>query len=151
MPLSDAAASKIEKKSGKIGKVKEGDKTNTKKKKKKEKVPLSRGNKIQKQSLDHPINKSDKKSDKASRKKSSIGSSAVSGKVAEVVSPLILNYWNGRGLMEVPRLMLGKPVESATFCRLYLMIVLSICGEVSWRWVHRCSACAPSRRQFARR
>ena len=64
-----------------------------------------------KKPLEHTTQISKKKSDKASRKTSS---SAVSGKVGEIVSPLVLNYWNGRGLMEVPRMMLGKQVSSCS-------------------------------------
>ena len=64
-----------------------------------------------KKPLEHTTQISKKKSDKASRKTSS---SAVSGKVGEIVSPLVLNYWNGRGLMEVPRMMLGKHVSSCS-------------------------------------
>ena len=60
---------------------------------------------------EHTTKISKKKSDKASRKPSS---SAVSGKVAEIVNPLVLNYWNGRGLMEAPRMMLGKHVSSCS-------------------------------------
>ena len=57
----------------------------------------------------HPLKDSNKKrakkSENAARK---APSSSVSGKAADIASPLVLNYWNGRGLMEVPRLMLGE-------------------------------------------
>ena len=51
-----------------------------------------------------PGKKIERKSEKGSRK---VSSSAVSGKVAEIINPLVLFYWNGRGLMEAPRMMLG--------------------------------------------
>ena len=57
----------------------------------------------------HPLKNSDKKrakkSEHAARK---APSSSASGKAADIASPLVLSYWNGRGLMEVPRLMLGE-------------------------------------------
>lgn len=86
-------------------------------------------NKIPKQLIKHPPNKSGK-SGKASRKSSS---SVVSGKVAEIVNPLILNYWNGRGLMEVPRMMLGKPMQSAILYVFASHNFCSLCGQVSGR------------------
>jgi hypothetical protein len=53
-----------------------------------------------------------KKSENAAPKASS---SAVAGKVGEIVNPLVLNYWNGRGLMEVPRMMLGTRFHNVYF------------------------------------
>ena len=50
-----------------------------------------------------PAKKIERKSKRSLRRVSSI---ALSGKVAEIINPLVLN-WNGRGLMEAPRMMLG--------------------------------------------
>jgi hypothetical protein len=131
MPPSEAAPSKMKKKSaGGSGKATEGDCMKREKKKKDKKKDSSiPKNKIQKQLIKSPPNKSGK-SGKASRKSSS---SVVSGKVAEIVNPLILNYWNGRGLMEVPRMMLGKPMQSAIFYVFASHNFCSLCGQVSGR------------------
>ena len=128
MPPSEAAPSKKKKKSaGGSGKATEGDCMKREKKKKKDSIPK---NKIQKHLIEHPPKKSGSKSGKASRKSSS---SVVSGKVAEIVNPLILNYWNGRGLMEVPRMMLGKPMQSAILYVFASHNFCSLCGQVSGR------------------
>jgi hypothetical protein len=87
--------------------------TSVKKKKKKEAKIAS--------VVSEPSTKSPGCSEKISKKKSGIAapknsSSAVSGKVADIVNPLVLNYWNGRGLMEVPRMMLGKQFSSFSAC-----------------------------------
>jgi hypothetical protein len=149
MPPSEASAGKMEKKSGKSGKVTDVHKTNLKKKKqKKEKVP---GSKIEKQSLNLLPEKNEHKSGKVSRKKISSVPSAVSGKVSEIVNPLILNYWNGRGLMEVPRMMLGELIDSTRYHQMCLMFLPSRRGKVSWRWVYRRAAFAPSLWRLARR
>ena len=110
MPLSAAVPSQS-KKSGK--KALEG--ANKKKKKKvqggPDAVAVPPGKKIE------------RKSEKGSRK---VSSSAVSGKVAEIINPLVLFYWNGRGLMEAPRMMLGG-TNPTSKCSLILILISQPC------------------------
>jgi hypothetical protein len=109
MPLSAAVPSQSKKSGGK--KALEGASKKKKKRGGPDAIAVPPGKKIE------------RKSEKGSRK---VSSSAVSGKVAEIINPLVLFYWNGRGLMEAPRMMLGwwhKPnIQARHFACLILII-----------------------------
>ena len=100
MPPSASALGKRQNKVGAKVKAVDGESS-----RKKTKLALNSDQKVRKQPLKHPEKKRAKQSKDATRK---LPASSISGKAAEIVSPLVLNYWNGRGLMEVPRMMLGE-------------------------------------------
>lgn len=87
--------------------------TSIKNRKKNKKVPRAL---VQTEKLPEQLKKKTKKKSENAAPKSS--SSAVAGKVGDIVNPLVLNYWNGRGLMEVPRMMLGMRFQNLCFLHL---------------------------------